>query len=355
LDKEFAAMSNRWVSLCALAPVLAFAAWGQSVISVYSGVIHLSEGSVFLDNRPVEQKPGRFEEIKPGSELRLEDGRAEVLLTPGVFLRLGGGSAVRMVSNVLADTRVDLLHGPAIIDAAEPSPQTSVTVISGDAQIRVRKAGRYRFNSNPLELRVSDGDAEVTIGSGKPFAVNSGHLLDLASGTLTRNGPLGDDLDNWDRDRSEAIARGNLAGSQTPELASYVDTIPSYPGSYGVGSGLAGPGVIAPPGGISSNLGLYPGLGLSTLYPGLGFSPYSYGLLWGSAYPYSRYSYPGLLVLPRYPVTTRPAWGVSPGSSASRFPTAPGSLHSPVYHPSAPVSRSSPSFGAARTMRGGRR
>jgi hypothetical protein len=342
-------MSNRSVFLCALAPFLALPAWSQSVISVYSGVIHLSEGSVFLDNRPVEQKPGRFEEIKPGSELRLEDGRAEVLLTPGVFLRLGEGSAVRMVSNVLADTRLDLIHGPAIIDATEPSPQTSVTVIVGDDQIRVRKAGRYRFNSNPLELRVSDGDAEVTVGSGKPFAVNSGHLLDLASGTLMRNSPIADDLDNWDRDRSEAIARSNLAGSQTPELGSYVDTTPSYPGSYGMGPGLAGPGVIAPPGVISSNLGLY---------PGLGFSPYSYGLLWGSAYPYSLYSYPGLLVLPayRYPITTQPAWGISPGSIGSRFPTVPGSLHSPVYHPSAPVSsRSTPSFGTARPIRGGRR
>jgi hypothetical protein len=346
-------MCNRLVFLCALAPVLALPAWSQSVISVYSGVIHLSEGSVFLDNRPVEQKPGRFEEIKPGSELRLEDGRAEVLLTPGVFLRLGEGSAVRMVSNVLADTRVNLLHGPAIIDATEPSPQTSVTVIVGDDQIRVRKAGRYRFNSNPLELRVSDGDAEVTVGSGKPFAVNSGHLLDLASGTLTRNSPMADDLDNWDRDRSEAIARGNLAGSQTPELASYLDTAPAYPGVNGIGPGLAGPGVIAPPGVISSNLGLYPGLLGFSPYS---FSPYSFGLLWGSAYPYSLYSYPGLVILPRYPATTRPAWGVSPGYRGSTFPTVPGSLHSPVYHPSAPASgRSAPSFGAAHPIRGGGR
>jgi len=349
-------MSHRSRLVCALAPVLAFPAWSQSVISVYSGVIHVAEGSVFLDNRAVEQRPGRFEEIKPGSELRLEDGRAEVLLTPGVFLRLGEGSAMRMVSNVLADTRIDLLHGPAIIDAAEPTPQTSVMVAVGDTQIRVRKAGRYRFNSNPSELRVSDGEAEVTVTGGKPFGVNSGHLLDVASGTIMRNSPITDDLDNWDRDRSEAIARSNLAGSQTPELGSYVDNAPSYPGSYpgypgSYGTaGLAGPGVIAPPGVISSNLGLYPGL--------IGASPYSYGMLWGSSYPYSLYSpyyYPSYLILPRYGITTHPAWGVSPGLSGTRFPTVPGSLHSPVYHPSTPTTRTSPSFGTARGMRGGPR
>jgi hypothetical protein len=348
-------MSHRVRLVCALAPVLAFPAWSQSVISVYSGVIHLAEGSVFLDNRPLDQKPGRFEEIKPGSELRLEDGRAEVLLTPGVFLRLGEGSAIRMVSNVLADTRVDLLHGPAIVDAAEPSPQTSVTVAVGETQIRVRKAGRYRFNSNPSELRVSDGDAEVTVAGGKPYAVNSGHSLDLASGTVIRNSPIADDLDNWDRDRSEAISRGNLAGSQTPELGNYVDNAsnypgyPNYPGSYGT-AGLAGPGVIAPPGVTSSNLGLYPGL--------LGVSPYSYGLLWGSTYPYSLYSpyhYPSYVILPRYGITTVPAWGHSPGTSVTRFPTTPGSLRSPVYHPTTPSTRSTPSFGTAHGMHGGRR
>jgi len=351
-------MSHRSLLVCAaLAPVLAFPAWSQSVISVYSGVIHLAEGSVFLDNRPVDQKPGRFEEIKPGSELRLEDGRAEVLLTRGVFLRMGEGSAIRMVSNVLADTRVDLLHGPAIIDAAEPSPQTSVTVAVGETQIHVRKAGRYRFNSNPSELRVSDGDAEVTVaGDNKPYAVNSGHSLDLASGTIMRNSPIADDLDNWDRDRSEAIARSNLAGTQTPDLGSYVDNAPNYPGSYPGypgsygAAGLAGPGVIAPPGVISSNLGLYPGL--------LGVSPYSYGLLWGSTYPYSLNSplyYPSYLILPRYGITTQPAWGHSPGTGVTHFPTTPGSLHSPVYHPTTPSTRSTPSFGGARGMRGGRR
>jgi FecR protein len=349
-------MSHRSRLVCALAPVLAFPAWSQSVISVYSGVIHVAEGSVFLDNRPVEPRPGRFEEIKPGSELRLEDGRAEVLLTPGVFLRLGEGSAIRMVSNVLADTRVDLVHGPAIIDAAEPTPQTSVIVAVGDTQIRVRKAGRYRFNSNPSELRVSDGEAEVTVAGGKPFGVNSGHLLDVASGTIMRNSPISDDLDNWDRDRSEAIARSNLAGSQTPDLGSYVDNAPSYPGSYpgypgsyGV-AGLGGPGVIAPPGSLNSNMGLYPGL--------LGVSPYSYGSLWGSTYPYSLYSpyyYPSYLILPRYGITTVPAWGASSGLSGKRFPTTPGSLRSPVYHPTTPPTRTSPSFGAAHGMRGGRR
>jgi len=349
-------MSNRSPFLCVLATALALPAWSQSVISVYSGVIHLSEGSVFLDNRLVEQKPGRFEEIKPGSELRLEDGRAEVLLTPGVFFRLGEGSSIRMVSNVLADTRVDLLRGPAIVDATDPSPQTSVTVIFGGAEIRVRRAGRYRFNSNPQELRVSDGDAEVTVAGGRPFGVNSGHVFDLASGTLTRSGAVGDSLDNWDRDRSEAIARGNLAGSQ--DLASVVDNAPTYAGVYGGASGLGGPGAMAPPGVYTSSLGLYPGL--------IGFSPYSYGLLWGSAYPYSLYSYPGLMLFPAYryptPIATRPAWGVS-GSRGSSFPSAGGSLQSPVYHPSAPGSgrsapvsgRSAPSFGGMRGMRGGGR
>ena len=62
-------------------------------------------------------RPGGGEQIRqfPGSEgkpeLRTEEGRAEVLLTPGVFLRLGENSSFRMITNRLIDTRLEFLSG----------------------------------------------------------------------------------------------------------------------------------------------------------------------------------------------------------------------------------------------------
>ncbi|HLI83953.1 MAG TPA: hypothetical protein VKV17_08545 [Bryobacteraceae bacterium] len=287
------------------------------MISVNSGVVNYFEGSVLLDNQPVVPKPGRFAEIKPGSEFRVEEGRAEILLTPGVYLRMGSGSSIRMVSNLLVDTKIALLNGSAIIDAAEPNPETKVTMLLDSYQVHITKAGRYRLDTLPLELRVTDGEAEVTSESDKPITVESGHLLHLLSGVMMASYSLDDDLDNWDQDRSEALARDAKEINDTPEISSLVDAAKndpllsdptlSDPTLAGIGAGTGSGSLGAyPPGGIYTGTSPYGyGVGSLSSYPysyGSGLYPYSlypYGL-YGGLYPYGLYTLPGLLVLPTY-------------------------------------------------------
>src|ERR1700730_17799625 len=123
-------------STLALVTVLALPADGQSVISTRSGVIHFFEGAVYLGEAPMEPHLGKYPRMAEGAELRTAQGRAEGLLTPGVFLRKGERSAIRLVSNALADTRFELLAGSAIVDSAEPSSGTSVTLIYKDWSMR---------------------------------------------------------------------------------------------------------------------------------------------------------------------------------------------------------------------------
>ena len=85
-------MSNtfaRAFSTLAAIAGLALSASAQSVISTHSGVIYFSEGAVYVGDQPLERYPGKFPSVPQGAELRTADGRAEVLLTPGVFLRMG--------------------------------------------------------------------------------------------------------------------------------------------------------------------------------------------------------------------------------------------------------------------------
>ena len=83
-----------------LAAVIAIVPAGaQSVISAHSGTVHHIEGRVLLADELVQPKFGHFPDLKEGQELRTEDGRAEILLTPGVFLRVASNSAVRMLSS----------------------------------------------------------------------------------------------------------------------------------------------------------------------------------------------------------------------------------------------------------------
>src|SRR6202050_5720563 len=135
-------MPHRWIFCWALTPLAGFPALAQSVISAHSGVIHFADGSVFLDDQRVEQKAGKFDQMKNGSELRAQDGRAEVLLTPGTFLRVGANSAIRMISNDLDNTRVELLNGSAVLDqGSDTLANTSVTVLYNLDQVHIKKAG----------------------------------------------------------------------------------------------------------------------------------------------------------------------------------------------------------------------
>src|SRR5580698_8724783 len=98
----------------ALAVSLAMAAVcadAQAVISTRSGLVHYFEGAVYLSGQPLESRLGKFASMANGAELRTENGRAEVLLTPGVVLRLDQNSSLRMLSNSLEDTRVEMLTG----------------------------------------------------------------------------------------------------------------------------------------------------------------------------------------------------------------------------------------------------
>src|SRR5271166_3881856 len=174
-------MSNGCVcTFSTLAAVIALAlpACAQSVISTRSGVIHFFEGTVYLGDQALESHLGKFPSVPLGAELRTSEGRAEVLLTPGVFLRMGEKSAIRMVANDLTDTQVELRTGSAIVDSGEPNSGTSVTLIYKDWRVHFLRKGVYRIESDPPRLVIRQGEAEVFAGvNGQPVAVEHGMSL----------------------------------------------------------------------------------------------------------------------------------------------------------------------------------
>jgi hypothetical protein len=204
----------------AVISVLALPADGQSVISTRSGLIHFFEGAVYLGDEPLKPQFGRYPSMAEGAELRTMQGRAEVLLTPGVFLRVGESSAIRLVSNNLSDTRVELLAGSAIVDSAEPSSGTSVALIYKNWKVRFLQKGIYRIDSEPPRLCVRRGDAEVSAGvTGAPISVRDGMDLPFAAVLVPErsiDAPT-DALANWARGRGESISADNAITAQIDE------------------------------------------------------------------------------------------------------------------------------------------
>jgi hypothetical protein len=185
------------------------------VISVRSGIIHLAEGKVFLGDKLVEPKFGEFPDMKPGSVLRTEEGRAEVLLTPGVFLRMGEDSAFRLVRNSLEDTQVELVSGAVLIECAELLENNAVTFKYKDYSFTPQKAGLFRLDAEPGRLRVYDGVVGVTAAATET-KVKRGKEMMLDGGVeLAKFDPeVGDPLFRWSKRRAGYIAMANLSAAK---------------------------------------------------------------------------------------------------------------------------------------------
>ena len=104
------------------------AAWGQAVISARSGMVNYVEGGVHIAGTPVKLDGAIFPEVKIGQALSTEAGHAEILLTPGVFLRLDRNSSFRMVANKLSDTQVEILTGSALVEVDEMLKDNHIAV-----------------------------------------------------------------------------------------------------------------------------------------------------------------------------------------------------------------------------------
>jgi hypothetical protein len=195
--------------IACVAPALA-----QPVISAKSGVIAHVQGTVHLGSEALEPSMTRFPDMKEQSVLRTEDGRAEVLLTPGVFLRLGEQGVVRMITNRLIDTRIELLSGSAVIEVDDLAKDTALTVVWKDATVGFDKTGLYRFDSEPARLRVFKGEAKVENG-GSTVEVSGGKVWSYGATALQKfDTDDTDSLDNWSQRRSQYVALANISAAK---------------------------------------------------------------------------------------------------------------------------------------------
>jgi len=250
----------------ALPFLLAFSAlsYAQSVISAHSGVVQYVEGDVSIDNQPIHPKFAQFPEVKPDQVIAAGEGRVELLLTPGVFLRLAESSSVRMLSNSLSNTRLAMVSGSALVEVGELLPGNTITFEAAGAQIALPHQGLYRIDTNPARVRVYEGQARVSTESAQTLA-KKGHEVALDSPTLAASNFDVKDTDSfyrWGARRAEYVSAANVTSAR---VAANPDSSSYYASGYtGVGAG--------PYGAWSWN----PWFGMFTYLPAYGtyFSPF---------------------------------------------------------------------------------
>lgn len=316
------------------------AVYPQAVVSTHSGVLNYSEGEIFLDDQATVQKPGAFPSMHEGSVLRTGVGRAEVLLTPGVFLRLDENSSFKMVATGLADTRIELLTGAAIVDSSDAAKTEGVTVLFRAYKMRFPERGLYRINTEPGVLQPYSGVAEITGDGPSPVKVDDSHQYFLDVGILTEKygDGLVDGFTQWARNRSEAISADNAAAAASAEDPGNLSA-DGYAGGLSADPGLGG----LPPVGAPSYpplSGSSPSLWSSSLYstwtPFLGVPYVGFPTMTIIAVPvYGRWPRP----TPR-PVYPTHSW-TPPGLSTivgGRYPSAIGGRYpATTLQPTRPI------------------
>jgi hypothetical protein len=178
--------------------------------------------------------------LEAGQVLATANGKAEILLTPGIFLRLGDDSTVQMLSTDLTHTEIKLEQGHANVEVDQIYPQNTILIDLKNGQTQLLKNGLYAFDAANSTVRVFDGKAAVYPGANtqakvKPIDVKGGHQLVLNGEPLKPQGfnkdqAKADPLYKWSSLRSNYLGEANL--NLAEEYAGYSGF---YPGWYWAG------------------------------------------------------------------------------------------------------------------------
>ena len=250
----------------------------QNTNTARPGTINYVEGQATVNGQPLTAKSVGNAEVAQGQTVSTTDGKVEVLLTPGVFLRLGDNSAVTMVSPDLTKTEVQVDRGTAEIEVDQLYKQNDLLVDQGSAQTVLLKNGLYEFSETNGDMRVFDGEAAVSPSTdSKKWIKVKGHHEFAINGEVSKSQDFDaktaadqDPLYSWSKLRADYLGQSNL--NLAEEYAGSPGFSPGWfwnAGMYGY-TWLPGDGMFWGPfgDGFYSPGYLYGG---GFIYPGFGF------------------------------------------------------------------------------------
>ena len=298
----------------------AAAASSLYVISAKAGAVNYVSGKVAIDRR--NAKSGylvKGDTVEKGERVRTgADGKAEILLNPGSYVRLSENANFRFNSTSLDDLQIILTSGSAIFEIITDD-DFNVAVNTPKSSYRLIKSGVYRVDAS------ADGTGKISVwkgkakyGAGKNDVVKGGQTTAIINGQISVQKFDRDnkgEFEVWSKDRAKEIARVNARLQQKAMSRSLISSF--MQGGYDSW-------------GRSSRFGLW-------VFDPLGgycFLPFGYG--WNSPYGfgYSRnifsYSLPPVIYN-----TVNPSWNIGNQNNPSQnMPNNPNSFPNNPNFPS---------------------
>ena len=200
------------------------------------GSVNYVEGQASIGNQTLGANSAGSMELGVDETLTTETGKVEILLTPGVFLRLGDHSSVKMISPGLADTIVELQRGRALVEVLDINKNNNIRVNQEGVSTKIINKGLYEFDANRCQILVFKGKAEVYEGPQKATLSDEREVTFTTGPKLTPRHfeprQYTDDLYRWSGLRSAYLSEASVDTARI-----YVGTGPSWyaPGWYGPG------------------------------------------------------------------------------------------------------------------------
>jgi len=186
-------------------------------ISAKAGGVNKVVGQVWV------KRAGQTSEQRLTSDVDLASGdvvstgvwaRAEILLNPGSYLRLGENSQFELVDSSLDNLRLRLIKGTAILEAiGGEDTELRINILTEQQPLVIVRRGLYRINAQAgtTELLVQKGRAQL---GNNPKEIAKGGKKIVVSGTSSLIAKIGkyekDEFDNWSKERGQALAQANI-------------------------------------------------------------------------------------------------------------------------------------------------
>ena len=221
-----------------LAVVLSAPAFAASdAHSALPGTVNYIEGQVNIGSDTLNADSIGTATLEPNQTLETGNGRAEILLTPGVFLRVDNNSSVKMISPSITDTEVQLNQGRAMVEVAEIHDQNNLRVREDGHDAQLVKKGIYEFDADQQDLmvfsgkaKVLDGDRTVSVGGGKQLYLNTSAALKPHG--FDKDEYKQSDLYQWSSLRATYLAEANVNAASVYAADGYYGTGWYGPGWY---------------------------------------------------------------------------------------------------------------------------
>jgi hypothetical protein len=186
----------------------------QASIPAQPGTINYIEGQASLGDQALSQTSVGSATLAAGQSVSTQNGKVEVLLTPGIFFRLGNNSSAQMISPGLADTVLTLNKGRALVEVDQILPANNIRINEDGASTQLKKTGLYDFDADRGQLRVFDGEALVQVAD-QQIKVKGGHELAFHSAAKMKSTDFEkkafeDDFYRWSSLRSSYISEANV-------------------------------------------------------------------------------------------------------------------------------------------------